>query len=90
MSGIAIGTKYDHLTLDERFCLHGLMEMGLAAGEIGVALAKKVAPSRSVSSRRRGLFDVLSDRNLTDLSNKARTNPIQISRPCWHSVYVDD
>src|ERR1019366_5869504 len=34
MSGIAMGTEYNHLTLEERCRLRGLMEMGFGVGEI--------------------------------------------------------
>lgn len=40
MSGIAMGTEYNHLTLDERCRLRGLMEMGLGAGEIARRLGR--------------------------------------------------
>lgn len=40
MSGIAMGTRYCHLTLDERCRLRGLMEMGLSAGETARRLGR--------------------------------------------------
>ena len=40
MSGIAMGTKYDHLTLDERCRLRGLIEIGLGVGEIARRLGR--------------------------------------------------
>ena len=40
MSGIAMGTNYNHLTLDERCRLRGLMEMGLGAGAIARRLGR--------------------------------------------------
>jgi IS30 family transposase len=40
MSGIAMGTQYDHFTLEERCRLRGLMEMGLGAGEIARRLGR--------------------------------------------------
>src|SRR5512134_2483777 len=40
MSGIAMGTHYTHLELEERCCLRGLMEMGLGIGEIARRLGR--------------------------------------------------
>ncbi len=40
MSGVAMGTTYSHLTLDERCRLRGLMEMGLGPGEIARRLGR--------------------------------------------------
>ena len=40
MSGIAMGTRYSHVTLDERCRLRGLMEMGLGPGEIARRLGR--------------------------------------------------
>jgi IS30 family transposase len=40
MSVIAMGTKYDHLTLDERCSLRGLMEIGLGPGDIARRLGR--------------------------------------------------
>jgi len=40
MSGIAMGIKYDHFTLEERCRLRGLMEMGLGASEIARRLGR--------------------------------------------------
>jgi transposase, IS30 family len=40
MSGIAMGTEYNHFTLDERCRLRGLMEMGLGASEIARRLGR--------------------------------------------------
>ena len=40
MSGIAMGTEYSHLTLDERCRLRGLMEIGLGVGEIARRLGR--------------------------------------------------
>ena len=40
MSGIAMGNKFDHFTLDERCRLRGLMEMGLGPGEIARRLGR--------------------------------------------------
>ena len=40
MSGIAMGTNYNHLTLDQRCRLRGLMEMGLGAGAIARRLGR--------------------------------------------------
>jgi hypothetical protein len=39
MSGVAMGTRYSHLTLVERCRLCGLMEMGLSRSEIARRLA---------------------------------------------------
>ena len=40
MSGIAMGIKYDHFSLEERCRLRGLMEMGLGASEIARRLGR--------------------------------------------------
>ena len=40
MSGIAMGTRYNHLTLDERCRLRGSIEMGLGVGEIARRLGR--------------------------------------------------
>jgi len=40
MSGVAMGTRYSHFSLDERCRLRGLMEMGLKAGEIARRLGR--------------------------------------------------
>ena len=40
MSGVAMGTKYNHFTLDERCRLRGLMEMGLGPGAIACRLGR--------------------------------------------------
>ena len=40
MSGIAMGTRYSHFTLDERCRLRGLMEMGFGPGEIARRLGR--------------------------------------------------
>ncbi len=40
MSGVAMGTKYSHLTLEERCRLRGLMEMGLGVSEIARRLGR--------------------------------------------------
>ncbi len=40
MSGIAMGTRYSHLALEERCRLRGLMEMGLGVGEIARRLGR--------------------------------------------------
>ena len=40
MSGVAMGTRYSHLTLGERCCLCGLMEMGLSCSEIARRLGR--------------------------------------------------
>ena len=40
MSGIAMGTNYGHITLEERCRLRGLMEMGLGAGDIARRLGR--------------------------------------------------
>jgi transposase, IS30 family len=40
MSGIAMGTNYTHLELEERCRLRGLMEMGLGIGEIARRLGR--------------------------------------------------
>lgn len=40
MLGVAMGTNYDHLTLEERCRLRGLMEMGLGASEIARRLGR--------------------------------------------------
>ena len=60
MSGVAMGTKYNHLTLDERCRLRGLMEMGLGAGEIARRLGRnratiyrEIARNRCVDDYRR-------------------------------------
>jgi len=40
MSGIAMGTRYNHLSLEERYRLRGLMEMGLGVTEIARRLSR--------------------------------------------------
>jgi hypothetical protein len=40
MSGAAMGSKYDHFTLEERCRLRGLMEMGLGPGDIARRLGR--------------------------------------------------
>src|SRR5512132_3396994 len=40
MSGVAMGTRYSHLTLGERCRLCGLMEMGLSCSEIARRLGR--------------------------------------------------
>ena len=40
MSGVAMGTRYSHLTLEERCRLRGLMEMGLGVSEIACRLGR--------------------------------------------------
>ena len=40
MSGVAMGTRYSHFSLDERCRLRGLMEMGLKPGEIARRLGR--------------------------------------------------
>ena len=40
MSGIAMGTQYKHLDLEERCRLRGLMEMGLGIGEVARRLGR--------------------------------------------------
>ena len=40
MSGVAMGTRYSHLTLEERCRLCGLMEMGLSRSEIARRLGR--------------------------------------------------
>jgi IS30 family transposase len=40
MSGIAMGTRYSHLTLEERCRLRGLIEMGLSISEIARRLGR--------------------------------------------------
>jgi IS30 family transposase len=59
MSGVAMGTKYDHFTLDERCRLCGLMEMGLGPGAIARRLGRhrgtiyrEIAPNRCAADYR--------------------------------------
>ena len=40
MSGIAMGNKFDHFTLDERCRMRGLMEMGLGPAAIARRLGR--------------------------------------------------
>ena len=40
MSGAAIGTKYSHLSLEERCRLRGMTEMGLSISEIARRLGR--------------------------------------------------
>lgn len=40
MSGVAMGTRYNHFTLEERCCLRGMMEMGLPKAEIARRLGR--------------------------------------------------
>src|SRR5512144_1999122 len=40
MSGVAMGTRYSHLTLEERCRLRGLMEIGLRISEIARRLGR--------------------------------------------------
>ncbi len=40
MSGVAMGTRYSHLTLEERCRLRGLMEMGLGVSAIACSLGR--------------------------------------------------
>ena len=42
MSGVAMGTRYSHLTLEERCHLRGLMEMGLSVSEIARRLGHTI------------------------------------------------
>jgi IS30 family transposase len=47
MSGAAMGTRYSHLSLEERCRLRGLMEMGLSVSEI----ARRMGRHRSTIER---------------------------------------
>jgi transposase, IS30 family len=47
MSGIAMGTKYSHLSLEEGCRLRGMMEMGLSISE----LARRLGRHRSTIQR---------------------------------------
>jgi IS30 family transposase len=40
MSGVAMGTRYSHVTLEERCRLRGLMEIGLSPGVIARRLGR--------------------------------------------------
>ena len=40
MSGVTMGTRYSHFSLDERCRLRGLMEMALKVGEISRRLGR--------------------------------------------------
>jgi IS30 family transposase len=61
MSGIAMGTQYDHLTLDERCRLRGLMEMGVGAAEIGRRLGRHRATIYREIARNRCVDDYRPD-----------------------------
>jgi hypothetical protein len=51
MSGVAMGTRYNHLTLEERCRLRGLMEIGLGVSEI----ARRLGRHRGTIHREVGL-----------------------------------
>src|SRR5512132_1462289 len=53
MSGVAMGTRYSHLTLGERCRLCGLMEMGLTRSEIAPRLGRHRATSHRGIQRNR-------------------------------------
>jgi IS30 family transposase len=53
MSGIAMGTQYTHLELEERCRLRGLMEMGLGIGEIARRLGRHRATIHREIARNR-------------------------------------
>jgi IS30 family transposase len=53
MSGIAMGTNYTHLELEERCRLRGLMEMGLGIGEIARRLGRHRATIHREIARNR-------------------------------------
>src|SRR3972149_6649500 len=61
MSGIAMGTEYNHLTLDERCRLRGLMEMGLGAGEIAGRLGRHRATIHREIARNRCAWEYRPD-----------------------------
>src|SRR5512134_2510828 len=59
MSGIAMGTRYSHLSLEERCRLRSLMEMGFSVGEIARRLGRhrstihrEVVRNRSIDAYR--------------------------------------
>jgi IS30 family transposase len=53
MSGIAMGTQYTHLDLEERCRLRGLMEMGLGIGEVACRLGRHRATIHREIARNR-------------------------------------
>ena len=53
MSGVAMGTRYSHLTLEERCRLRGLIEMGLSLSEIARRLGRHRATIHREISRNR-------------------------------------
>ena len=53
MSGVAMGTRYSHLTLEERCRLRGLIEMGLSVSEMARRLGRHRATIHREISRNR-------------------------------------
>ena len=53
MSGVAMGTRYSHLTLEDRCRLRGLMEMGLSVSEIARRLGRHRATIHRETGRNR-------------------------------------
>ena len=62
MSGIAMGTQYTHLELEERCRLRGLMEMGLGIGEIARRLGRHRATIHREIARNRCVDGYRADR----------------------------
>jgi IS30 family transposase len=53
MSGAAMGQRYNHLTLEERCRLRGIMEMGLSIAEIGRRLGRRQSTIQRELARNR-------------------------------------
>jgi IS30 family transposase len=64
MSGIAMGTQYTHLDLEERCRLRGLMEMKLGIGEIAGRLDCHGATIHQEIEREHCVEGYISDRTV--------------------------
>ena len=88
MSGVAMGTRYSHFSLDERCRLRGLMEMGLNAGEIARRLGRhrgtiyrEIARNRCVAEYRPDSADRMAwVRKLRGLEDPALHPPWRLCR----------
>ncbi|MEM8571783.1 MAG: helix-turn-helix domain-containing protein, partial [Pseudomonadota bacterium] len=89
MTGIALGKKYSHLTLEERCRLRGLMEMDLSIGEI----ARLMGRHRSSIHRELGRNQCVDGYRPDSAARRAWARKLRGSRIIRSTrlrVYVED